>query len=141
MKRILVVDDEQAAARLLKAALELTGDYQARVVHTPEDALDAIREFQPHLVLLDIIMPGMLGGDVAQAIRSDPAIGDIPIVFLTAAFQPHLVREHEGVAPSDPCVAKPADLAEIIRVIERHARREPPSHLASSAPPAPPPQP
>jgi PleD family two-component response regulator len=59
-KRILIVDDEVGAARLLKANLEQTNRYEVRVENWPEDAATAARQFKPHLVLLDIIMPSCL---------------------------------------------------------------------------------
>jgi CheY-like chemotaxis protein len=122
MKRILVVDDEKPAARLLKAALEQTGRYEVRIVNEPEDTLDAVRKFRPDLVLMDILMPRLPGGNVAQLIRADVELKDTPIVFLTAAIQRWVVREHEGVIAGDPFIAKPADLEEIIRSIETYAR-------------------
>jgi CheY-like chemotaxis protein len=137
MKRILVVDDEIPAARLLKAALEQTGRYDVRVVNEPEDALEAAREFRPHLVLMDIIMPRVPGGDVAQSIRSDHELKDTPIVFLTAAIQRWVVREHAGVIAGDPFIAKPADLKEIIRVIETYSSPAIPAPTPGPAQPTP----
>jgi CheY-like chemotaxis protein len=134
MKRILVVDDEKPAARLLKAALEQTGQYEVRIVNEPEDTLEAVREFRPALVLMDILMPRLPGGNVAQLIRADGEIKDTPIVFLTAAIQRWVVREHEGVIAGDPFIAKPADLEEIIRCIETYAR--PTSPVAVPPPPS-----
>jgi CheY-like chemotaxis protein len=117
-KRILIVDDELAAARLLKANLEDTGRYEARVEKWPEDAVAAAREFRPHLVLLDIFMPRMPGGNVVAAFEADPVLKDTPIVFLTGAVRRHQVEEHEGIISHHPCLAKPASVEEIISCIE-----------------------
>ena len=69
-KRILLVDDEKSLTTLLKLNLEETGDYEVRVENFPEDALAAVRAFQPDLVLLDLIMPRLPGGNVASSTSS-----------------------------------------------------------------------
>ncbi len=125
-KRILIVDDEVGAARLLKANLEQTNRYEVRVENWPEDAAAAAHQFRPDLLLLDIIMPRMPGGDVVAAFEADPELKGIPIVFLTAAVRRHQVQENDGIICDHPCVAKPANVLEIIQVIdaqfEPHAR-------------------
>ena len=122
-KRILIVDDEVGATRLLKASLEQTNNYEVRVENWPEDAVPAARQFKPDLVLLDIVMPRMPGGNVAAAFGRDPELKHIPIVFLTAAVRRHQVEDHEGIICEHPCLAKPASVAEIIQCIETHLPR------------------
>jgi CheY-like chemotaxis protein len=122
-KRILLVDDEKSLTNLLKLNLEETGDYEVRVENWAEDALPAAREFKPDLILLDIIMPRMPGGNVAAEIDADPHLKGTPIVFLTAAVRKHQVEENEGIICEHPCLAKPASLEEVIAAIEKHARK------------------
>ena len=122
-KRILLVDDEKSLTTLLKLNLEETGNYDVRVENWPEDALAAAREFKPDLVLLDIIMPRMPGGNVAALIDNDPQLKGTPIVFLTAAVRKHQVEENEGIICDHPCLAKPATVDEVVAMIEKHARR------------------
>jgi CheY-like chemotaxis protein len=121
-KRILVVDDEKSFTTLLKLNLEETGNYEVRVENWAEDAFTAAREFKPDLILLDIIMPRLPGGNVAAQMSEDPVLKDIPIVFLTAAVRRHQVEDHEGVICDHPCLAKPASLEEVIEAIEANAR-------------------
>jgi CheY-like chemotaxis protein len=122
-KRILLVDDEKSLTNLLKLNLEETGDYEVRVENWPEDALAAAREFKPDLVLLDLIMPRMPGGNVAALIDSDPQVKGTPIVFLTAAVRKQQVEENEGIICDHPCLAKPATVEEVVAMIEKHARK------------------
>ena len=122
-KRILLVDDEKSLTTLLKLNLEDTGNYDVRVENWPEDALAAAREFKPDLVLLDIIMPRLPGGNVAAQIDSDPLLKGTPIVFLTAAVRRSQVEDNDGIICEHPCLAKPATVDEVIAMIERHARR------------------
>ncbi len=121
-KRILLVDDEKSFTNLLKLNLEETSAYEVRVENWAEDACAAAREFKPDLVLLDIIMPRMPGGNVAAQIKKDPQLKDTPIVFLTAAVRPDQVEEHEGIICDFPCLAKPASVEKVIEMIEKYAR-------------------
>ena len=122
-KRILLVDDEKSLTSLLKLNLEDTGNYEVRTENWPEDALRAAREFKPDLVLLDLIMPRMPGGNVAAQIDADPELKGTPIVFLTAAVRKHQVEENDGIICDRPCLAKPASMDEVIAMIEKHARK------------------
>ena len=122
-KRILLVDDEKSFTNLLKLNLEETGAYEVRVENWAEDAFTAAKEFKPDLVLLDIIMPRMPGGNVAAQIKADTELKDTPMVFLTAAVRRHQVEENEGIICDLPCLAKPASVDEVIAMIEKHARK------------------
>ena len=122
-KRILLVDDEIGFTRLLKLNLERTNDYEVRVENWPEDALTAAREFQPDLVLLDVVMPRMVGGDVAAKLQADASLKATPIVFFSAAVGKQWVEEHEGVVGGFPFIAKPASVIEVIDCIEQHLAR------------------
>ena len=122
-KRILLVDDEKSFTNLLKLNLEDTGKYEVRVENWPEDAIAATKEFNPDLILLDIIMPRMPGGNVAAQIKEDPTLKNTPIVFLTAAVRKHQVEENDGIICDLPCLAKPASVDSVIEMIEKHARK------------------
>src|SRR5882762_5231880 len=123
-KRILLVDDEISFTRLLKLNLEQTDDYEVRVENWAEDALPAAREFRPHLVLLDVVMPRMIGGDVAAQLQADDDLKATPVVFLSAAVGRKWVEEHEGIVGSFPFIAKPASVEEVIDRIEQQLTQE-----------------
>ena len=122
-KRILLVDDEKSFTNLLKLNLEETGAYEVRVENWAEDAFNAAKEFKPDIVLLDIIMPRMPGGNVAAQIKADPELKNTPMIFLTAAVRRHQVEENEGIICDLPCLAKPASVEEVIAMVEEHARK------------------
>src|ERR1035437_10728684 len=84
-KRILVVDDRASDTWLVKLYLEGTNDYVVREENDAKAALSAAEEFQPHLILLDVMMPGMDGGELAACFQANPKLKGVPIVFLTAA--------------------------------------------------------
>jgi CheY-like chemotaxis protein len=118
-KKVLLVDDEKSFTNLLQLNLEQTGNYDVRVVNWGEDALPAAREFKPDIMLLDIIMPRMPGGNVAALFEVDPELKNVPIVFLTAAIQRSTVEMHDGIICDRPCLAKPATVEEIVAMIEK----------------------
>ena len=122
-KRVLLVDDEKSFTTLLKLNLEETGNYDVRVENWAEDALQTAREFNPDIVLLDIIMPRLPGGNVAAQFKEDPALKDIPIVFLTAAVRKHQIEENDGIICDHPCIAKPVPLETVVEFIEKHVRK------------------
>ena len=122
-KRILLVDDEKSLTTLLKLNLEETGNYEVRAENWPEDAISAARDFKPDLILLDIIMPRMPGGNIAALIDEDPELKGTPIVFLTAAVRRTQVEDNDGIICDHPCLAKPASIDEVIAMIETHARK------------------
>ena len=80
---ILVVDDDPQITTLLQFRLRKV-DYAPRVVNNGEDALRAIQEKKPDLVILDVMMPGMSGYEVCEKIKSDEKTSDIPVIMLTA---------------------------------------------------------
>jgi len=122
-KRVLLVDDEKSFTNLLKLNLEETGDYEVRVENWAEDAFQAARDFKPDIVLLDIIMPRMPGGNVAAQFKDDPDLKDTPIVFLTAAVRKHQIDENDGIICDHPCIAKPVPVETVIEFIEKHVRK------------------
>ena len=85
-KRILVVDDQPRNTRLMKLYLEQTNDYVVREENNANAALATAEEFQPHLILLDVMMPDLDGGELAISFRANPKLKAVPIVFLTAAI-------------------------------------------------------
>jgi CheY-like chemotaxis protein len=118
-KKVLLVDDEKSFTNLLKLNLEQIGRYDVRVVNWSEDALPAAKEFKPDIMLLDIIMPRMPGGNVVAQFEADPDLKNTPIVFLTAAVQRSRVEEMDGIISGRPCLAKPATVEEIVAMIEK----------------------
>ncbi len=124
-KRVMLVDDEKSFTNLLKLNLEDTGQYEVRVENWAEDAVNSAKEFKPDIVLLDIIMPRLPGGNVAALIKETPELRDTPIVFLTAAVRKHQVEENDGIICDYPCIAKPATVDMVIEAIEKHSRKQP----------------
>ena len=84
---ILIVEDSPTQAERLRRLIQ-SMRYGARVAANGRLALDAIRERKPHLVLSDIVMPEMDGYTLCRAIKSDPALRDIPVILVTSLMDP-----------------------------------------------------
>ena len=132
-KRILLVDDEVGFTRLFKLNLEQNANYEVRVENWATKALDAAREFRPDLVLLDIIMPHMIGHDLAAHLRGDASLKRTPIVFLSAVGGRKSTESSTRALGEYPYIRKPATLEELINGIERHLPRTPGAQPAEFA--------
>ena len=78
---------------------------------------------RPDLILLDVIMPGMDGGDVAARLRADPLLRDTPVIFLTALVSNEETDGHEMVSGGETFLAKPVDIGELKKTLEDHIPR------------------
>jgi DNA-binding response OmpR family regulator len=119
-KRILVVDDEPSITRLLKLNLEQTNNYEVRAENDAERAVAAAEEFKPHLILLDVMMPSVDGGELANRLQANPKLKSVPIVFLTAAATKGEIYARGGQVGGLPFLAKPVEISEVIACIKQH---------------------
>jgi len=118
--KILVIDDDEEFTLVVKSGLEETGKYEVKTENKGALGFSAAKEFQPDLVLLDILMPDTEGGEVASQLKEDEDTETIPIVFLTAVVQEEEVERHGGVIGGHPFIAKPVSLDELIDGIEKY---------------------
>lgn len=113
--KLLIVDDAAALRKLVATLLELSPmdslTWDVREASNGSEALQAAREFGPHVILLDIRMPGMDGYEVAQCIRNDQgSYGDPALVFMTAFGNLGETEEKAKAAGGDHYLTKPFDL-------------------------------
>jgi diguanylate cyclase (GGDEF)-like protein/PAS domain S-box-containing protein len=108
---ILIVDDESQNRRLLQALLGHEG-YVTRTADGGEQALASIADDPPDLILLDVMMPGLDGRQVARAVKADPATSKIPIIMVTAQTDRE-ARLAALDAGAEDFVSKPVDRAEL----------------------------
>jgi len=120
-KKILLVDDDHAVLALLTAKLSKRYD----VVSTldPHEAIEMARAQLPDLILCDIDMPGLNGGEVAAKLAHDAMTSRIPLVYLTSLVTPDEAREMEGLVNGRPAVSKRATVAELIDCIDQLTAR------------------
>ncbi len=109
--------------RLIKLNLERTGAYEVLAVNEPGSALSAAKQFKPDLILLDVMMPNLDGGDVASEFESDPDLKGVPIVFLTAIVTKKEAGPEGFRSSGRRFLAKPISLEELVRSIEETLRQ------------------
>src|ERR1700704_1733705 len=109
--RVLIVDDERRNAELLKVMLAPEG-YVLMTASNGEDALALLADQQPDLILLDVMMPGMDGYQVAAKIKQNPATNNIPVIMLTA-LDDRNARMLGLNAGAEDFLTKPVDRAEL----------------------------
>ena len=132
-KRVLMVDDEVGFTRMAKITLEARGQYSVEVVNRPSDAIAAARRFKPEIILLDFIMPGMDGSDVASQLQTEPELRDVPVIFLTATARGEAAARDGLVSGGYRFLSKPIPVADLTRCIETCvAEKE--SHPANDSP-------
>jgi two-component system alkaline phosphatase synthesis response regulator PhoP len=116
VKKILIVDDELNIVASLEFLMKQQG-YAVKVVNNGKDALDAIGEFRPDLVLLDIMMPLLSGYELCQKVRANPAWAGIKIVMLSAKGRD--VEVNKGIAVgADLYVTKPFSTTDLIAKVQ-----------------------
>lgn len=118
-RRILIVDDDANSTHLVKILLERSGPYLVLEENDAAKADETAHSFKPDVILLDIVMPKIDGGELATQIEADRELHGTPIIFLTA-----LVTHSEANSglhiQGHPFVAKPISIPELIDAIEKH---------------------
>jgi CheY-like chemotaxis protein len=82
--KVLIIDDDPRLAELLRFTLAKAQLYETLLETRPRHAVETVRIFMPDLILLDVEMPGLSGGEVAKALAADPALRWIPVLFVTS---------------------------------------------------------
>jgi putative two-component system response regulator len=115
--KLLVVDDDEAMIDYLHVKL---GDrYDIVSTNAPENVLGLARSERPNLILCDINMPGMDGGDVSKALHAHPEVRTVPVLFLTALISPSDLKHTGQQIGGRPAISKQAPLAELAKRIEQ----------------------
>ncbi len=119
IKRILVVDDEPAITRMVKLNLERTQNYEVLTENHSTNAIAAARQFQPDLILLDVMMPEMDGDEIASQLKQDEQLSKIKFVFMTAIVTKDDIESMGSNIGGNEFLAKPVKTEELIAMIER----------------------
>jgi len=129
-RRILIVDDDRDSTHLIKILLEKISHYLVLEENDAAKAHESARDFRPDLILLDIMMPQIDGGDIAAQIDADPGLQRTPI-FLTAQVTKAETKAGLHIQ-GHPVLAKPIDIPELINRIEENL----PAHMTPDAKPS-----
>ena len=114
--KILIADDNRANCELLEAYLA-TVDCEVQVAVDGQDALDKVAQFEPDLILLDVMMPKLSGFEVCETIKKDPATRRIMALMVTALNERGDI-ERAVQAGTDDFLSKPVNQVELIKRVE-----------------------
>ena len=116
--RILIIDDEKDFTDLLQMQIRRHGNVQLRVVNNSTEALSAAKQFKPSIILLDVVMPGLDGGELLHEFESDSVLKEVPVIIVSA-LTTHDETSAGLSASGHPLVAKPVKTEELISCIEK----------------------
>ncbi|KAF0204988.1 MAG: response regulator [Gallionellaceae bacterium] len=108
LTRILYVEDEPDIQMVARLALETLGGFTLEICSSGKEALEKIGAFQPQLMLLDVMMPGMDGPTTLGELRKLASFTSTPAIFMTAKVQPSEVAGYKAIGAVD-VIPKPFD--------------------------------
>jgi len=126
---VLIVDDEEEILHLLEIELSSEG-YRVIKARNGHEAVKKAKDFLPQVMVLDILMPDLDGGQVMRLLKSDPVTQNIPVLFLTAVLTKEEEKSiHIGVTADNrsyPAIAKPFDVKELLAEVDKLMRSSKP---------------
>lgn len=111
MSRILIVEDDRSVASMLEDFLDTLG-FRTRIVADGCQAVEQARKWRPDLIIMDLMLPRLTGGEAAQLLKHDPKTAGIPILAISGVAA---VQEFEEVLEVDGILPKPFDLHDLNR--------------------------
>ena len=124
-KKILLIEDEKRLAKIIKNFLE-KNNFEVADLYDGEDAIITAETFNPNLILLDWMLPGLSGLEICRQIRSNKSINKVPIIFLTAKGEEE--DKLRGLdTGADDYITKPFSQIELIARIKALLRRSEPT--------------
>ncbi len=124
-KKILVIDDDPVIVRMLEKVLARDG-YVVSTALGGREGLEKAKVELPFVIVLDVLMPDMHGGEVARALRADPKTHDIPIVFLTITVNLEVDKGDAQIeidGESYRAMAKPMHTAKFLSIIRKEVNK------------------
>ena len=137
--RVLLIDDEDDVRFTVKLTLERIGGFEVEEATSAPEGVRLALARPPDLVLLDVMMPGMDGPATLAALRREPDLARVPVVFLTAKAMPSEIGRLVALGAADVITKpfEPADLPGRVRAaLEQWTEAQAPPDSSSSSPPS-----
>lgn len=106
LKKILYVEDEADIRLIVQIALEDIAGFELKSCASGYDAITEVESFQPDLILLDVMMPGLDGPATLHELRKLPSVNNIPVIFMTARIQEKEIAQYRAIGIQD-IISKP----------------------------------
>jgi excisionase family DNA binding protein len=115
-RKILIVDDDQELVELITEVLERDGRFEVRSVNNGFDAGMMVKEYQPDLIVLDVMLPDINGKEVCQRVRSDKTMEDVQIICISGMVEEDKVVELREAGAND-FLHKPFEIEKLVERI------------------------
>jgi CheY-like chemotaxis protein len=119
VKRILVIDDEKEFCFFLKKNLEKRRNFKVYTCWNSQIGVELIKELQPDVILLDIVMPKVNGQEIVAHLKKEEGCKDIPIIYITALVTPKETHKLKYFTGDIRVVAKPAPMNVLLPIIDK----------------------
>jgi CheY-like chemotaxis protein len=126
-KKILYVDDENDIREVAQMSLELDPGFYVRACPSGASALAEAAQWQPDIILLDVMMPEMDGPETLRRLQANPSTAGIAVVFITARTQTHEVERYKSLGAAG-VIAKPFDPMSLARTVRSFIALPPACH-------------
>ena len=113
MKKVLIVDDEEDMLKMLGKRLTVSG-YSVITATNGRDAIVLAKSQHPDIIILDVIMPGMDGGEVVAELKKHTSTKSIPVILLTAIFSKAEEQKNNSMVGGNITLAKPLDAEKLL---------------------------
>jgi DNA-binding response OmpR family regulator len=117
---ILLVDDNDDLTDNLKLILEMEG-FTVRAVSSVNEALEAIGDTPPSLIVADVLMTGINGFDLLERVKADVTVANVPFIFMSALATPQDIERGLQLG-ADGYVTKPFAIGELLDIVRRYIR-------------------
>lgn len=117
MKKLLLIDDETNFCEVMKRNLEYTGQFEVDISYDGIKGMDKAKKDHPDLILLDLMMPGKSGFEVAVDLKKNKETSSIPIIFLSGILKEDVLDEHRNIIGEGYYISKTEELDEIVSII------------------------
>ena len=118
-RRIFIIDDDVSLTLAMKINLEATNNFIVGICNESDHAIENAEIFHPDIILLDLVMPGLDGGDLSAMFKQNPYLWDIPVIMVTALVSNNEVGVYDGVHSGHHLIiAKPVQFAKLLHAID-----------------------
>lgn len=119
MKNLLLVEDEQFLANLLKGRLEKAGEIKIQIARDGQEALKFLKETKFDLVLLDLILPKLSGFEVLETIHSDPQLQNTPVIIISNLGQESDISRGQSLGAIEYFVKARVSMEELMEQVKK----------------------
>ena len=118
-RRILLVDDEPDFVEMIQMRLEANG-YEVLTAYDGTEGMKTAEAEKPDLILLDVMMPGLDGLQVLRRLRRSEAVGDTPVIMLTARGESKAIMQAQKYGTTDYLI-KPCESKDLLALVKKYA--------------------